>query len=1857
MISRTSPSGSALLRLTKLIALCLLLLPLARAGAADLNVAYDSASDVPVVRPGDYDTAGRSLGITLKFAPPAGTNLTVVKLTGLGTINGTFSNLAQNQSITLDYAGQSFQFTANYYGGTGNDLVLQWAGTRAAAWGLNSSGQLGNGSFSTSTLPASVTATGVLSGKTIIALAAGKGHSLALCSDGTLAGWGVNSSGQIGSNGGGGSTTPVLISSLGALSSKRVIAIAAGDSHSLALCSDGTVAAWGLNSSGQLGNDLTGPTGTPVATSNFGALAGQRAVAIAAGQFHSMALRSDGTVVAWGDNGKGQLGIGSNTNSLVAATVSTAGVLSGKSVAAIAAGQGHSMALCSDGTLATWGANADGQLGNNSTALSNEPVAVTIAGTFLQTRTVTAIAAGGFHSLALCSDGKIAAWGQNTYGQLGITSGSPLLPAGVSTTGALLNKSVTAIAGGSVHSLALCSDGTLTAWGRNASGELGTGNFSLSGVPVAVNTTTLTAGERFQVPATGANAVHTLAIAARPLLFNQLTTGTLISNGSFESGFTGWSVSDINSPGVPISPALSGYNPNPSFGFAVTTPTDGTHAAVSGFDGNGPGIVRFAHDVAVTAAEPWVRFDYRAGWNMLDYSGSTKARTFSVTIEPAGGGPVMQSTVILSAAAHTKTLDTGALVGAVDLSAYIGTTVRVCFDLIIPENHTGPGFFQLDNVRTASLFPASSNPITGTATGITLSGATLNGTVNANGSAITVEYEFGTTTAYGGVITDPQSPYMGNSDTVSSAAVSGLGGNTLYHYRVKTFDGATTKYGADATFTTLPHAPAISDFGTSAVTGSSASFYTTVFTDGEATTVSFEYGTDTNYGSSTPAWQSPLTTPGTTYGQISGLTGGVTYHWRVKTENAGGITYSSDSTFTPDPPAPGTPAVNTLVPTMVNRNSAMLNGTVNANGSDATVDFQFGTTTNYNSAVSAFPSPVGGSTATAIATTKGQLSPGTTYHYRTRSLASGTYTYGPDVTFTTPAIGFPAASTSAATDITQTTAVLRGFASANNGPVTTVSFEYGLDTNYGSIAAVTPFLTSSGFDALQAQIPVTGDSVTYHYRIKATNNIGTTYGQDMTFTTPDPHEARLYALTFETGALSPAFDRNVTAYTMSLPFETTALIPTPTASTGIASVLVNGVSVNSGVPASPIPLNIGSNTLTVTVTSLDGAVQQTYTVTVTRAAPVAGNFDLSFATGGMLLTNIGASYDNAYAVLILPDGRILAAGASYNGNDYDFSLARFNPDGTPDTTFNGNGTVMTDSGNGGDAIAAMALQPDGKIVVAGTSYGGSGNLFAVARYNPDGSLDATFNGTGKFTAQVGTGDCGATALAIQADGKIVAAGYANNGAEYDFAILRIHGKATTGAPGTLDTSFNTTGKVISDLGGTDDFISALAMQGDGKIVVAGPTNNAGTISAAVARYLTDGSPDTGFNGTGRLVTAVIANGENTPGTLAIQADGKIIVAGLAYNGTSNDFALFRVHGDPATGAPGTLDTAFNGTGKVATDIGGGNDAIRAIALQPDGKIVAAGSTSQPGHAKIAVARYHTDGSLDTTFLGTGMTTADYGLGDSFGSALALQEDGKIVVAGYYTAGFFDDFVLVRLLGDGPAITVQTADGTAVFDQLSTLDLRGALPGATPPASSTTSSSCASSATAPPSPCRPPMAPPSSTSSRRSTSAARSPARTAPPRSPSATPAPRPSPASASPSMEPTAPHSPSPPIPPRPSRPGAAPPSPCASSPAASAQRPPRSTSRQTSPATPTATTSPSPAPASRPWKTGASSSSATSPTPATPPTTPTPTAPASRTSPSSASSAPARIPRSPSPASSPSRRSSATATSSPSPSPTASAP
>jgi uncharacterized delta-60 repeat protein len=384
---------------------------------------------------------------------------------------------------------------------------------------------------------------------------------------------------------------------------------------------------------------------------------------------------------------------------------------------------------------------------------------------------------------------------------------------------------------------------------------------------------------------------------------------------------------------------------------------------------------------------------------------------------------------------------------------------------------------------------------------------------------------------------------------------------------------------------------------------------------------------------------------------------------------------------------------------------------------------------------------------------------------------------------------------------------------------------------------------------------------------------------------------------------------------------------------------------------------------------------------------------------GLLVLTLGSAQAQGFSasgVLLQPEGKILAAGwGSYSSIVQSrFALARYEPNGSLDSGFGTRGRVLTRIPASSGIVDAGALQPDGKIVTAGSSSAGGIDKFTLARYNPDGSLDPGFGTGGIVTTAIGPSTDFAYAVALQPDGKIVAAGASRinprpSPSNYEVALVRYN------ADGSLDPSFGTGGKVLTQIQDASRAL-AVALQPDGKIVVSGVSvTQGGTPLFALARYLPDGSLDSSF-GTGGTVTTALGGPSAFGNSLALQPDGKIVVGGVTQTaGALQDrFALVRYNPD------GSLDPTFGDGGIVATAVSE-HAFVYALALQPDGKIVAAGAECDAscGQLDFALARYDSDGSLDTSFGTAGIVTTAFAA-SSGASAIALQPDSKIVVAGF-----------------------------------------------------------------------------------------------------------------------------------------------------------------------------------------------------------------------------------------------------------------
>lgn len=387
-----------------------------------------------------------------------------------------------------------------------------------------------------------------------------------------------------------------------------------------------------------------------------------------------------------------------------------------------------------------------------------------------------------------------------------------------------------------------------------------------------------------------------------------------------------------------------------------------------------------------------------------------------------------------------------------------------------------------------------------------------------------------------------------------------------------------------------------------------------------------------------------------------------------------------------------------------------------------------------------------------------------------------------------------------------------------------------------------------------------------------------------------------------------------------------------------------------------------------------------------------GTLDSGFQTDGHATTDLGSSNEYPNTMTLQSDDKIILTGFadfSATGGNLDFAIVRYLPAGSLDNNFNGTGILLGYYAPGTSSqINAMATQSDGKVVVVGTSYNPATSAveIAVALYNPDGTLDLNFGSGGIASTNFGPNNTNIMGVAVQNNGKIiVGAEYDSNPGDADFALARF---TATGVP---DSSFDTDGRVITNFGG-EDKLTSIAVQTDGKIVAAG---NIGNGDFTVVRYTASGALDPSFGTGGKITTDFFGENDNAL-TVAIQNDGKIVVAGDAYNpANGSDFALARYT------ATGKLDNTFGDRGKTTTDILGSNDNIYGLALQGDGKVVVAGTSFNftAGNSDFALARYTAAGTPDLSFDSDGKVTTDLGAYDYI-YYVTLQTDNKIIAGGF-----------------------------------------------------------------------------------------------------------------------------------------------------------------------------------------------------------------------------------------------------------------
>lgn len=410
-----------------------------------------------------------------------------------------------------------------------------------------------------------------------------------------------------------------------------------------------------------------------------------------------------------------------------------------------------------------------------------------------------------------------------------------------------------------------------------------------------------------------------------------------------------------------------------------------------------------------------------------------------------------------------------------------------------------------------------------------------------------------------------------------------------------------------------------------------------------------------------------------------------------------------------------------------------------------------------------------------------------------------------------------------------------------------------------------------------------------------------------------------------------------------------------------------------------------------------------------------GSLDTAFGTNGIVITSVGSNADKIHSLVIQPDGKIIAVGTNIvTGVDNDIALVRYNTDGSLDTDFGTGGKVTTAIGNGDDQGNAVLLQPDGKIVVCGISDGDTtGSVIYDAAV-------VRYNVNGSLDPNFGVGGIVTT--------HVGAPGFQGNANAMVFQTdgkIIISGTSNGGlnpndffiirytTNGTIDTSYGTNGIVITNIGTSDDTIYGMAIQNDGEIILGGTTTVPGDQpNFALARYDTDGNLESTF-GSGGIVSTDFGNNYSENGrSVVIQSDGKIVLAGFIY-GTSTDYAMARYNTN------GSLDTGFGINGIVTTPIGTLQDYGSMATLQPDDKILVAGYSSIFLY-DFSLVRYNANGSLDPTFGTNGKVATDCdNNSNDFAYALAFQNDGKIVLGG----SSWNDFAIARYNGDDGLGTV------------------------------------------------------------------------------------------------------------------------------------------------------------------------------------------------------------------------------------------
>ena len=729
--------------------------------------------------------------------------------------------------------------------------------------------------------------------------------------------------------------------------------------------------------------------------------------------------------------------------------------------------------------------------------------------------TVTSVAASGISATGATLNGTVSANG--AIAAVTFDFGTTTAYGAIGSPAAAAQSPLSSGASGAAVSLTLSGLACNTTYHFRANANNGVGG-TINGGDLQFTT-----GACVQPPPNAITSAAS-AVAATSATLNGLVSANGASTTvTFDYGPTA-AYGGSGSPGTAAqSPLAAGSGSNAPVTFALAGLTCGTtyHFRVNATNTGGTvhGIDTTFSTASCAASSPSVVTDPASGITTTSAvlngtvsangAATTVAFDFGLTSSYGGAGS--------PATAAQSPLSSGAS-GALVTYALSGLTCATTYHFRANANNGVGGTINgTDQQFTTAACPGTPPTAnTGSAGSITTTGATLNGTVSANGAQTTVTFEYGTTTSYGLSAAAAQSPLAAGSpaNAAVTAALSGLSCGTQYHFRVDANNGTGgTIHGNDAMFTTSTcpvQPPSATTDAASAITATSATLNGTVSANGTATTVSFDYGTTNAYGSNVVAAQSPLAANASNAAvsaSVSSLSCNQLYHFRVNTDNgSGGPVYGTDQTFTTAACAAQPPSATTDAASAVTATSATLNATVSANGAATTVSFDYGTTTAYGSNAAAAQSPLAANASNAAASAVvSSLSCNQLYHFRVKTdNGNGGPVYGGDLTFTTSACASqaPTATSLAATAIGTTSATINGTVNAN-GATTTVSFAYGPDASYGSTIAATPASLPANAvgTAVSATLSGLTCATTYHFRVDANNTNGSGHGGDLSLTT------------------------------------------------------------------------------------------------------------------------------------------------------------------------------------------------------------------------------------------------------------------------------------------------------------------------------------------------------------------------------------------------------------------------------------------------------------------------------------------------------------------------------------------------------------------------------------------------------------------------------------------------------------------------------------------------------------------------------------------------------------------------------------